>query len=259
MKNYSVGIVGYGAVGGSMRELFPSAAIYDPRLGFCDRDGANRSDFAFVCVPTPSAADGSCDTSCVEETVRWLEAGTIVIRSTVAPGTTDRLSAQTGKRIVFQPEFGPGETPGHPYANVRNIGWAIFGGPRQWTIPVCDLYKRVVNSNLELRQTDALTAELTKYMENAFLATKVAFCNEFYDIATAAGVDYNELRELWLMDPRMGRSHTWVHPDDRGFGGRCLPKDLAAIIHTAETLGRPAELLTAVQSANSNVRGRQAP
>jgi UDP-glucose 6-dehydrogenase len=109
----------------------------------------------------------------------------------------------------------------------------------------------VFHSSFELRQTDARTAELTKYMENAFLATKVAFCNQFYDLAGAMGVDYNELRELWLMDPRIGRSHTWVYPDDRGFGGKCLPKDLAAIIAASEAYGADTELLKAVQRANA--------
>jgi UDP-glucose 6-dehydrogenase len=123
-------------------------------------------------------------------------------------------------------------------------------------VPVCDLYKRTFNSELEVRQTDARTAELTKYMENAFLALKVAFCNEVYDVAGATGVDYNELRELWLLDPRIGRSHTWVHPDDRGFGGRCLPKDLRALVAHARSAGEAPLLLEAVLEANARVRRR---
>jgi UDP-glucose 6-dehydrogenase len=100
------------------------------------------------------------------------------------------------------------------------------------------------------------TAELTKYMENAFLALKVTFCNEFYDIAEAQGVDYNELRELWLLDPRIGRSHTFVLPFGRGFGGRCLPKDLNAIIHAARGAGVEAGLLEAVRDVNDAIRAR---
>ncbi len=250
----SVAIVGVGAVGRAMRGLFPEAVLYDEPLGLGAREQVNRCRFAFVCVPTPADASGACDTSIVEGVVRWIESEFIVIRSTVSPGTTERLARTYGKRVVFQPEYGPGETPDHPYADVRDIPWMILGGPRPWTVPVCDLHKRVVNSNVVIQQTDATTAELAKYMENAFLAMKVAFCNEFYDLAGAAGVDYNELRELWLLDPRIGRSHTWVHPDDRGFGGKCLPKDLSAVLSTADDLEVPAVLLRAVAESNARLR-----
>lgn len=255
----SVAIVGVGAVGKAMRLLFPDAVVYDEPLGLGTREQVNRCRFAFVCVPTPARTSGACDTSVVEDVVRWIQSEFIVLRSTVPPGTTDRLAREYEKRIVFQPEYGPGETPDHPYADVRHIPWMILGGPRSWTVPVCDLYKQVANSGLVIQQTDATTAELAKYMENAFLAMKVAFCNEFYDLAGAAGVDYNELRELWLLDPRIGRSHTWVHPDDRGFGGKCLPKDLSALLAAAGELDVPAVLLRAVAESNARLRPDNSP
>src|SRR5262245_15560839 len=113
----SVAIVGLGAVGRSMLTLFPDAATYDEPLGIGTRDEVNRRDIAFVCVPTPALAGGGCDTSIVEDVVEWLECGVIVLRSTVAPGTTEALADRVGKRIVFQPEYGPGETPDHPFAD----------------------------------------------------------------------------------------------------------------------------------------------
>ena len=250
----SVAIIGLGAVGRGIQTLFPGATVYDEPLGAGTRAEVNRCQFAFVCVPTPARPDGGCDTSIVQDVVGWLECGTIVLRSTVPPGTTEALAERTGKRIVFQPEYGPGDTPDHPFADVRDIRWLILGGPRAWTSPVCDLYKTVFSSDITMRQTDARTAELTKYMENAFLAMKVAFCNEFFDVAARVGVDYNELRELWLLDPRIGRSHTWVHPDDRGFGGKCLPKDLEALLHLGAGVDEPLLLLNAVATSNARVR-----
>src|SRR5439155_21788336 len=77
---------------------------------------------------------------------------------------------------------------------------------------------------------------------------------EFFDLAQRFDVDFNELRELWLLDPRIGKSHTFVFPDQRGFGGRCLPKDLAAIINSAERLGYEASLLKAVLTTNERMR-----
>jgi UDPglucose 6-dehydrogenase len=253
---FSVAIVGYGAVGKGIAQLFPGAVAFDPPLGLGTREDVNRCRFAFVSVPTPMSPDGSADTAIVEEVVSWIESDVIILRSTVPVGTTDRLREATGKSIVFQPEYGPAETPDHPFNNLRNVRWAILGGARQDTVKVADLYKTTFSADFTIQQTDAKTAELTKYMENAYLALKVTFCNEFYDIAEAHGIDYNELRELWLLDPRIGRSHTFVLPFNRGFGGRCLPKDLSAIIATAAKSGVRTGLLEAVRDVNQAIRER---
>lgn len=254
MDPASVAIVGYGAVGRALHELFPEAVPYDEPLGIGTREDVNRCRFAFVAVPTPQTSDGSCDTSIVENVVSWIESDVIIIRSTVSVGTTEALVEKTGKRIVFQPEYGPGETPDHPFQSLRSIRWIVLGGNRPDTILVTDLYKRVFNASISIHQTDARTAELTKYMENCFLALKVTFCNEFYDIAGALGVDYNEMRELWLLDPRMDRTHSFVLPDSRGFGGKCLPKDLSAIIQASAQAGFMPGLLEAVQQVNARMR-----
>lgn len=254
---FSVAIVGNGAVGKGINQLFPNAAIYDPPLGLGTKDEVNWRRFAFVAVPTPMAADGSADVSIVEEVVSWIESDVIILRSTVPMGTTDRLREATGKSIVFQPEYGPAETPDHPFNDLRNVRWAILGGDRRDTVRVADLYKTTFSADFTIQQTDARTAELTKYMENAYLALKVTFCNEFYDIAEAHGIDYNELRELWLLDPRIGRSHTFVLPFSRGFGGRCLPKDLSAIITSAQAAGVKPGLLEAVRDVNGRMREKK--
>ena len=96
------------------------------------------------------------------------------------------MRVETGKAIVFQPEYGPAETPDHPFNDLRKVRWAILGGLRRHTTAVADLYKTTFSAEFVIQQTDAKTAELTKYMENTFLALKVAFCNEFYDIAGAS-------------------------------------------------------------------------
>jgi len=250
MSSYSVAIVGYGAVGKAIHALFPHAVSYDAPLGIGSREEVNDCRYAFVAVPTAGLPDGSADVSIVEDVVSWIESETIILRSTVPVGTTDRLVAESGKQIVFQPEYGPGHTPDHPFRDLRNVHWAILGGERSATNRVAELYKTIFSADLVIRQVDARTAELTKYMENAFLALKVTFCNEFFDIAQALDVDFEELRELWLLDPRIGRSHTFVYADDRGFGGRCLPKDLSAIIRVAEQAGVEPGVLKKVHESN---------
>jgi UDPglucose 6-dehydrogenase len=254
--SFGTAIVGYGAVGRGIHQLFPTAHAFDPPLGLGSQEQVNQARFAFVAVPTPMRTDGSADVSIVEEAVSWIESDYIIIRSTVPVGTTDRLRQETGKTLIFQPEYGPAETPDHPFNDLRRVRWVILGGDRNDTMPVADLYKTTFNADIVIQQTDAKTAELTKYMENTFLAMKVTFCNEFYDIAEGHGVDYNELRELWLLDPRIGRSHTFVLPHDRGFGGRCLPKDLSAIIDSARGVGVNPSLLEAIRETNLSIRRR---
>ena len=252
-RQIGVGIVGCGFVGRSLLTLFGPCEVYDPAQGKVDKAAINQCRFAFVSVPTPTGPHGECDVSIVEETVRWVESDVIVIRSTVAPGTTDRLRQATGKRIIFQPEY-IGETVAHPLLDHQAQGFSVLGGPIEDTSPVADLYKRFYHAHHRFYFTTAITAELAKYMENAFYAAKVTFCNEFFDIARTFGVDYNELREVWLADPRISRDHTFVYPDDRGFGGKCLPKDTGAIIAACEQKGWIPRLLSAVMAINAGRR-----
>ncbi len=104
-------------------------------------------------------------------------------------------------------------------------------------------------------ECSAIEAEIIKYMENSFLALKVAFVNQMYDVARASEADWETVREGWLLDPRIGRAHSVVFPEDRGFGGRCLPKDLDAIRAYAQGLGVDASILDAVALANRRLRG----
>ncbi|NOU62714.1 hypothetical protein GC096_01470 [Paenibacillus sp. LMG 31461] len=248
-----IGIVGYGHVGKAIHALFPKAVIYDGPLQMGSQDEVNVCDMVFVCVPTPSLPNGKCDTSIVEEVIVWLASEVIVIRSTVPVGFTDEMKERTGKRIVFQPEY-YGETVDHHFADLRHRTWLTLGGASADASLVVRAYQQVYNAEVRIRLTDARTAEMAKYMENCFLALKVSFCNEFYDIAGAHGIDYNELREVWLEDPRIGRSHTFVYEDNRGYGGKCLPKDVNALISFAEDKDVNVDLMRTVQQKNNRLR-----
>ena len=249
-----IGIVGYGFVGRSIHKLFGEDAVtLDVDGTDQDRRQINACPVVFLCVPTPCTPDGACDTSIVEECLTWLDGPQIVIRSTVSPGTTDRLRRETGKPIVFQPEY-VGETAQHPLADVRRQGFVILGGPIEECSRVADLYCKYHHSEVRFYFTSARAAEVAKYMENSFYAMKVTFCNEFFDIARAHGVDYNELREIWLADPRISRDHTFVYPDQRGFSGKCLPKDVTSIIHSCEVNGFTPRLLECIMEMNQEHR-----
>ena len=103
-----IAIVGMGYVGKAMDRFFSrcyETVPYDQPLGVGLRRDVNECDCAVVCVPTPQAPDGSCDTSIVEEVVGWIETPLVIIKSTVSPGTTDLLACTFHKPLIFSPEY----------------------------------------------------------------------------------------------------------------------------------------------------------
>lgn len=248
-----IGIIGYGHVGKAMKNLFKNAVVYDKYLNIGTEAEINNCDVSFVCVPTPSSPDGSCDTSIVENVLSWDTTKVIILRSTVYVGFTDSMRKKYQKEIVFQPEY-YGETVDHPFSDLNGRRWLSFGGTQKGIDWAIEAYKTVINSDVRIFQTDAKTAEMAKYMENSYLATKVTFCNEMYDIANSLGVNYNLAREIWIADPRIGASHTFVYDDKRGYGGSCLPKDIASIIKQADNTNTDATLLKSVVSKNAKLR-----
>lgn len=248
------GIIGYGHVGIAMHKRFNDAIIYDEPKNIGNRENINSCDIVFVCVPTPEGKDGICDSTIVEEVIKWVNAPTIVIRSTVPVGFTKRMAKEYGKRIAFQPEY-YGETIDHPFADLNNQKWVSIGGDSLAIDAVMLFYQERVNSEIRFFTADSDTVELAKYMENAFLATKVVFCNEMYDLAQKMGINYNLAREIWLADPRIGRSHTFVYPDNRGFGGSCLPKDTMALMAMGRYYESDMTLLQSVIEKNKLLRG----
>jgi UDPglucose 6-dehydrogenase len=251
-----IGIVGLGHVGTAMQEIFPEAYIYDEPKKFGTKGGLNLCDVAFICVPTPQAKDGSCDTSIIEEVISWAECDILCIRSTIPVGFTDEMCKKYNKKICFQPEY-YGETVNHPLADLKYRNWITLGGEPEVANRIVQAYQTVYTSDVYINIVSSKTAELAKYMENCYLATKVTFCNEFYDFAKAVGVDYNQLRETWLLDPRIGRSHTFVYQDNRGFGGSCLPKDTSAFVKQAEEQNVPVELMKSVIEKNSSLYNKR--
>ena len=251
-KKPKVGVVGGGVVGSAMRHLCgPDTVTYDPYVPEYagNKDAINACDVVFISVPTPMSDDGTCNTNIVEETVAWVEAPLLIIRSTVAPGTTDRLAAKYKKNIVFQPEY-LGETTAHVFGNMAEREFVVLGGTPEATEAAARFYTHYYNSMVRYYFCDAITAEVCKYMENAFYAVKVTFVNEFYDIAKTHGVDFFKLREMWLADTRISRDHTFVFPDNRGFSGKCLPKDCNAIVKSSEERGYEPKFMKACLKRN---------
>jgi UDPglucose 6-dehydrogenase len=254
-----VGIAGFGIIGGAFGRAFARSSeielhVYDkfkePYASPQRLAALNACDVVFVTVPTPyDKKRRRCDVSAVEEIVAHLTVP-VCIKSTVPPGTTARLAA-TGKHLAFSPEF-MGESASHRWPEIYSCGFAIFGGDAAACAAARRAYELSVPFELRYVETSAALAELCKYMLNGFLATKVSYMNQFYDIATEAGLDFEELRALFLLDPRVGESHTAV-TRERGFGGKCFPKDLSAIIAWASPR-TDTTLLRAIADYNDAIR-----
>lgn len=279
----TISIFGFGHVGRAMYELFRDqvTAIIDPaanigsvmpgvhreittaptlprvylpmNVDVNDLEAAQKTDFVFICVPTPSNTDGSCDVSIVENAVDKLLTNQIgIIKSTVTPGTTKRLTHLSGKWLVFSPEyFGESKYYLPPEWAPRAWPFHIFGGPKILTSQCVELFKPLFNPRTFYAQTNWITAEMTKYMENTWGAMKVTWANEWFDICEAFGANYDEVRELWALDPRVEKMHTSVFEDSRGYGGKCFPKDVKAIIAAAKEKGIDVPIHDTVDKINA--------
>jgi len=216
----------------------------------------------FVCVPTPMQKNGAASTAIVDSVVKSIVhhpdykdsgAGPVIIKSTVPPGTTERLMEETGVGIIFNPEFLTEAAAAEDFKNQSRI---IIGGPRPWSNIVKNMYATAFK-DVPTVKTSATTAEMVKYVTNTFLATKVAYANEIAQICKLLDdVDYDKVVEYATKDDRLGSSHWSVPgPDGKfGFGGSCFPKDLNALIAATEELEGDSPLLKAVWEKNLEVR-----
>ena len=256
------GIVGLGVVGRHIRNDLAHAGtvsnqyfIYDPAINFNNCLAINECETVFVCVPTPQAQDGSADLSAIHEVFSWLRVPCAIIRSTVPPGTTERLQKSPDMAVVFCPEF-IGEGVNAPYVQMRQPPFLILGGQPWATHRAAQAFARLYNSECRIFTPDARTAETIKYAENSYLATRVTFFNEWRDICAKLGANWEQFVLGLGLDYRIGYVHSHVYDDERGFSGRCLPKDTAAIL--AQVGEGTAPLLAAVRRINEEHRKRNA-
>lgn len=217
-------IIGCGVVGSN---LYEELKLLNPDR--CDKykniqKEQSRHDVGFVCVDTP-LVDGVVDCSEVENAISENDCDVYVIKSTVFVGFVDYLKKKTGKRIVFSPEY----YGGTQHCNNFEFNFTILGGDKQDCLVVQQILQNVYDARHTFRIVDSRTAEMTKFMENAWLAYKVNFCVEFAEAANKCGVNYEELRELFILDPRVSPAHTFVYNEHPYYDSHCLNKDVPSI------------------------------
>ncbi len=260
-----LGVVGQGYVGSAIKEGF--SGFYDIETYDKydeDKSSCNLSKMVemckviFVCVPTPMNKNGSCNTEVVESVVKKIDELSnrniiVVIKSTVPPGTTNRLNKKYKNiSVIFNPEF---LTEANFIEDFKNQKRIILGGTRKGTNKLRQIYGYVFPKS-HIIKTGSITAEMIKYLTNTFLSTKVSFANEMYLLCDKLGIDYDKVVEYATLDDRLGVTHWNVPgPDgDFGFGGHCFPKDLRALISICDEYDLDVDVLRSVIYTNDKVR-----
>ena len=242
-------LVGYGQVGKHIKAEIDCHKQIDFQIYDKYKDGYNDEslfdkhyDVAFVAVPTEKLKDGHCDISNINDVIPKIKATAIVIKSAIPVGTCDKMA----DNILVSPEYYGTTQHSLDYPN-----FLILGGDKNVAQKVVELYSLVKDGSYHFMFVGRRTAELCKYMENCWIATKVTFCNEFAKIANHFDVPYGELREAWLCDERVSPSHTYVYPDSPYYDSHCLNKDIPALIENCKDHGFNARFMESVDKENA--------
>jgi len=218
------------------------------------------AEVVFICVPTPMKPSGEIDYTPIHDSMKTLTEITsnivkkplVIIRSTAVSGTTDNLEEKYPFNFVFNPEFLREKFAIEDMLNANRI---VIGANRDEDYNKAKEVYEPLFPNAKFIKVNRKTAEMIKYAANVTLTGQVAIANEIYQICKQIGVDYDKVKETILLDNRIGTNIDVPGPDgDFGFGGKCFPKDLNALIYLArENMYRPY-LLEELWRLNERVR-----
>lgn len=257
----TIGIIGMGYVGRAVAHTLPheDTLCLDPKAGYSSStiDDIKQTDAVVICVPTPSYANGSCNTSILSQVLKDLNTGSLykgvmISKSTAPPEFYKQLNRQY-VNLVHAPEFLRASTSVTDY---RDSKFAIFGGNPGWTHEAEKVLTQGSFNPHKILHLAIEAAAMYKYMANSFLASKVIWMNEFKELATSQGVDWEDLVMASGIDSRIGIGHTQVPgPDGKfGYAGSCFPKDISAIMYMAKNKNVELSVLDAVVSKNDILR-----
>ena len=239
-------IAGYGFVGRAHYEVLKfkhDVVINDPALGYTN--SYDDVDAVIVCVSTPPNAGGGCKMDNVYEVIEAAPDVPILIKSTISvEGWKMLVDTFPNRMLNFSPEFLRAESA---LEDLKNMDVLLIGGNsvRFWG--------DVFGIGIEIADPEELI--LAKYARNSFLALKVAFFNQMYDLCDALNIEYAAVAHYTTMDPRIGDSHSVV-TDERGFGGHCFPKDVQALIRTAQRDNVDLSILRTAIQYNNTIRNK---
>lgn len=257
-----VGIIGVGMVGGALQRYFEKKEglelfLYDKGKNLGSPEEVNKAEIVFICVPTPYLKDGKgFDLSYVEDTFNMLQGEKVVVmKSTVMSGTTEMLQKKHPQhKLLMNPEFLTEETADQDmaYPDRQIVGYTekshTAAGDVMQLLPLAP-FERIL---------PATEAELVKYFGNSWFSVKVSFANQMFDLCQKLGVDYDRMVEAAAADKRIGRTHLNVwHKGYRGYGGKCLVKDIRALIQLADSEGVDLKIHKITEAINNELMKQQ--
>lgn len=267
-KNMNIGVIGYGFVGQATGKGFATNKknkifVYDKQRtsSLTLPEVVKKSEFVFICVPTPMYSDYSgMSMEIVDEVAGQVAAVAkntdkiMIVKSTVLPGTTAGYAKKyPSVNFVMNPEF---LTQKNANADFLKPFRTVIGcDSRDVGERVVDLYKTILDKNQKYFIMSTTSAEMVKYMSNLMLASKVLLANEFYRMAQKVGANYLDVQAGVESDPRIGTHLGVPGPDgDVGFGGACFPKDMIGLLGFAKKEGVDMPALKVIWEENLKVR-----
>ncbi|MCP6718824.1 MAG: hypothetical protein KJI71_01150 [Patescibacteria group bacterium] len=257
-----VGIIGVGMVGGALQRYFEKIKKIEPLLYDSGRNlgsiqNVNQAEVIFICVPTPFNKEKNYfDLSYIEDAISKIEGEkVIVVKSTALPGTTESLQQKYPQhKILNNPEFLTELTADQDMSYPDR---QIIGHTKESYTVAKDVLQLLPLAPFE-RILTATEAEMVKYFGNTWFSTKVIFANQIYDLCQKLGANYDRVRDAAAADKRIDRTHLEViHKGYRGYGGKCLPKDIKALIRFAEERGIDLKLHKTVDEINDKLLKEQ--
>jgi len=259
LKNKSkIGIVGVGYVGGALKYWFDKenfeSFFYDKYKNIGSLQDLNKADTVFICLPTPfiEENDKGFDDSVLLEVLSKIEGEKkVVIRSTVLPGSTENYQKKFPQhRFLMNPEFLRAKTAIQDFINPERQIIGFTEKSKDVAKEIIDILPRAPFEKI----IKATEAEMIKYFGNVFLATRVIFANQIYDLCRKVGIDYKAVKECAGADSRIGYSHFDIFQDDyRGYSGACLPKDTKALIQFTKKTGIEPKLFKVLEEINKKL------
>mgnify|MGYP003113932579 CR=1 FL=1 len=234
-----IGIIGLGVVGSASKDGFESLGhelfVHDINLDTKITD-VSETGICFICVPTPSKDSGECDTTIVESVIKELVSikyeGIICIKSTVTPGTTQRMKETYGKDICFVPEFLRERCATEDFINNHDV--CIIGTTSDLFYNIIkDAHGDIPEKFVKLTETEA---EFCKYFNNVYNATLITFANSFYELCKSKGANYEKVKNAITNRKTINNYYLDCDENTRGFGGMCLPKDTKSLSFLSKEL-----------------------
>lgn len=253
----NIGIIGVGIVGEACKygfeKLGHTVICHDIKLDTSIED-VLFCDVIYICVPTPTLDDGSCDVSIVEQTVVKLGRlgfdGVVAIKSTVKPTTSDRLATETGLKICFVPEFLRERCAVTDFTENHDLLAVGTDSDYVYNI-VKECHGNLPQNHAKLSRTEA---EMLKYYSNVINALKIVFANSMYEVCNSINCDYTKIKDTFIKRGTTKDLYLDVNKNFRGYAGVCLPKDTKALDCFAKELGLDLKLFETIEQENNKFK-----